>query len=158
MTKAEEMFQTICPDKDFKLFLNQWAAEELGRRLAAEDSPDPTEIETSRICPGLAFDPRNKRFVKPFASPPVRLGGRRKNPEFDVYKFLTEKDENEDGFGLKMDCFADEDEIFDCAYDEPEKEYMMADQSLRKIASLVVELNNSCNYRLMDIQGEARVR
>lgn len=159
--KAKQLFETVCPEKKYEDFLAQWNAEKVMEEIQKNTQNDPlidSIADNSVICPQLAFDPRSRKNVRPFAAPPVRLGGRRKIPEFDVYKFLTEKDENEEGFALKMDCYADEDEIFDCAYEEPEKEYMMADQSLRKIASLVAELNNSCNYRMMDIQGEARVR
>lgn len=154
--KAKELFKEVCPNTDFDVFLNQWVIEQMNNEFDTQIQ-EPAQNQNSDICSEYAFDPKYRRFVKPFAAPPIKYGSRRKL-QYDAYKCVLEKDEKGEFFILNFNIYSPEEEIVENNFAETEKEYVKADHSIGKCASISTEVSNMISYQLLEVKGESRIR
>lgn len=148
--EAERILHESYPDYNLKDIYAQCMHSKLGD---LNDLQRATHVG-SLNCPRPIFDAAKRNYLRSDVLPPTK---RRKKEPFDVYKFLMQKDDSQEGLRLSFDYDASE-ELFDFNYGDKSKREFMADQALRKIAKIVSVLKERCNYRVMDLHSERRIR
>lgn len=149
VSTATESFKSLFPNDDLEDFLQEWVV------YLYENPSTNNEQPESAICPDARgiWDP-TKRHYMPSVLPPVK---RRKKEAFDAYKFIMQKDENQEGCRLSFDVDVGED-LLDFHYEDKTRMNLLADIALRKMARQVVVMKDTCNYKMLDFHSERRIR
>lgn len=148
---AQQIFSETFPDysiKDISEFHLKWLEYKLNLNL------NPSDFEVNETCPGLIYDGRARKYLSPRVLPQSK---RRKSEKFNLSEFIKQKRDNGDFFQIN---FQDRDELEDFLEDlneEKTRNDQKADIALNRIVQMAAILNNSCNYRLIELHSERRI-
>lgn len=150
MAKAQELYEEVYADlqkpySDFKEFYEAWKNHHV-TTVTVESSG------LSQTCNRLIFHPQTSQYRKLYTPPKKRL-----KTEFNPYDFLMKKINDNDCYAIKFSVDTDNC-LTEYSFDERNKNNLIADQSLRKMANAISVLNASCNYRILDIHSEQGIR
>lgn len=144
--KADEIFKEAYPGNTtfptFEAFYEEWKKS----RIHDANTDISETIPPSEICNRMTFDPSKREMVSV-------VGPRQKRnrpTEFDVYEFLSTRQES--GCPIRFQSDLDLESDLEVLM-EPQKNTVI-DAGLRKIARALTVLNSSCSYRLLDVHSE----
>lgn len=138
-TEAKTLFEEKYPDLSFENLVEKY------KNFRKEE----VSIPQSQICNRLVFDPRMRRNVTVMGPAKKRI-----KRDFDAYTFLSTRLES--GIPIRFSSEEDLESDMDILL-EAQKESVI-DAALRKIAQVLSVLNESCNYKLMDVLSERVIR
>lgn len=154
LKEAEEIFQVRFPEFhiSFTEFLNKLKTAKL-----EEEAQTTSDVELRNDeCGKNVYNPSTNKYTE--FLPPYNKKRKIDKISFNTAEFLLKAKKNNEGIPLRWD---DEigDYIYNLYYDEEkDKKYLIADQSLRKVARIIQTLNEANQFRIMDLNPERIIK
>lgn len=152
--QAETKYNELYPNDEDTLtaVIEHWKKMQMLQKCKLTSDLDQRSVDCKSV-----FNPSIRNYDPTFFAPPTK---RRRNDKFlfETAEFLLNAKRNNENIPLRWDTDMGE-YINNLYYDEEkDKKYLIADQSLRKIAKIVKTLNEKNLYRMMDLNPERIIK
>lgn len=151
-TELEEILKAEYPNEVLDDFIVKWKKTQtplLNDRELEDDAEDRNLCHNN-----MFFDPTRRKYLNYKMTVTQPLKNNQK--EFDVYDFITRKENEGDIYPIDMESSC-EDALLDVSYEQRKIDNNLADQALRKIVRIVADLNKVCKFRVLDYAAEKRI-
>lgn len=165
MNKAKKIFEVKCPGVNFKTILCEYFLEKITNNNN-EFVNEPELMEDSGVdfihqnvtfestsCDEMPiYDAYTQKYIKEIQ--PNKEKGQKRKRNFDSFQYIIQKQEKNEGKQLSLSLEDLRDDLNNFFFKFRKKYECWTDNNLRKIAEIVIELNQNCKFNMLQLLGE----